>query len=72
MPVAILTEYKSYFHQQNRSLRGQEDGGAKVESRVAELVIYWDDNNGCKPRTTVTTLVTLGAVLYIGGGRSAY
>ena len=37
---------------------------------VAELVFYWDDNNRFKPMTTVTTLATRGAALYIGGRRS--
>ena len=35
-----------------------------------ELVIYWDDNNRFKPTTTVTTLATRGAAIYIGGRRS--
>ena len=30
---------------------------------VAELVFYWDGDNRFKPRTTVTILVTRGAVL---------
>ena len=34
------------------------------------LVFYWDDNNRFKPMTTVTTLATRGAALYIGGRRS--
>ena len=37
---------------------------------MAELVFYWDGDNRYKPRTTVTILVTRGAVLYIGGRRS--
>ena len=36
----------------------------------AELVFYWNDNNRFKPMTTVTTLATRGAALYIGGRRS--
>ena len=39
----------------------------------AELVFNWDDTNRFKPRTTVTTLATRGAALYIyeiGGRRS--
>ena len=33
-------------------------------SYVQQDMFYWDDNNRFKPRTTVTTLVTRGAVLY--------
>ena len=44
----------------------------RINFRLQHTVFYWDDNNRFKPRTTVTTLVTRGAVLYIGGRRSAY
>ena len=33
------------------------------QSYSAELVFYWDGDNRFKPRTTVTILVTRGAVL---------
>ena len=42
----------------------------KLWPSCAELVFYWDDNNRFKPKTTVTTLATRGAALYIGGRRS--
>ena len=44
---------------------------ATVFSTTKNTVFYWDNNNRFKPKTTVTTLVTRGALLYIGGRRSA-
>ena len=42
-----------------------------AEHHLPELEGDWDDNNRFKPRmTTVTTLATRGAALYIGGRRS--
>ena len=37
----------------------------KLWPSCAELVFYWDDNNRFKPKTTVTTLATRRAALYI-------